>query len=341
MSTTDEVKSALGVGDDIRERALPERRGLHTGEPAYKQFSDEMIGLIGKTIMPERYQMSELYQVLELAATYKLDPFTRELWAVRYSRNADAAVQVVVGRDGLLAIAERHSDFLGFRNEAVYENDEFEILEAQSDWKLPTLDGTKTVPTQVRFKAGHPTQRGGLIGAFAEVYRAGRAATFFWAPLEDYDRASTTDKSPWVKMKGVMIEKVALVTALRHAYRVSGLYIIEEMSGMMVDERGKPQTTADDEPFYGDDEQVAEHLRLLFDALGAKYLPAKRRLMLTDLDDRGRLEMVERLQAECEAAGIPLPDPPGPLTGEVVGDGEDVDWPDEPPPPAGAQTTID
>jgi phage recombination protein Bet len=315
------------------------REGAHLGEPAYKKYDDEMIRLIGASIMPENYKPHELYQVLELAATYKLDPFTKELWAVRYNRNGAAGpIQIVVGRDGLLAIAERHPDFLGFRNQAVYTNDTFELLEEQAEWRLPVKGGgSVVVPTEVRFAAKHPTERGELLGAFAEVYRADRVSTFFWAPLSDYDKGDSSDKSPWRKMKGVMIEKVALVTALRHAYRVSGLYILEEMSGMMMapDDREFEPPSPGEGVWYGDDEWVAQRLRDLFEALGNRYLPTKRRLILADLDDAGRLDLIARLERECQDAGLELPEPPPPAEGEVVVDASEADdipfgEPDEP-----------
>ena len=302
---------------DLELRSPERELAAHTGDPAYKQFSAEMIALIGKAIMPDRHQPHELYFILELAATYGLDPFTREIQAIRWTRNAEGAVQAVVGRDGLLAIAQRHPDYLGFRCAAVYANDEFEVTPEPAEWKLP--DG-RAVYTKFRhaFKGFDRNDRGELLGAFAEVYREGKAPTDFMAYLPDYDKGGSSDKSPWLKMKDVMIEKVALVTALRLAFRIGGLYIREELSGVMLDPDGKRVTSpGEEEPDYGPDPVVAEHLRRLFDHTGNRYLPAKRRLLLRDLDDQGRAELVQRLEREILDEGGEPPARPDPDELEV------------------------
>ena len=281
-----------------------------------------MIALIGKAIMPDRHQPHELYFILELAATYGLDPFTREIQAIRWTRNAEGSVQAVVGRDGLLAIAQRHPDYLGFRCAAVYANDEFEVLPDPAVWKLP--DG-RELYTKFRhaFKGFARTDRGELLGAFAEVYREGKAPTDFMAYLSDYDQGSKSDKSPWLKMKDVMIEKVALVTALRLAFRIGGLYIREELSGVMLAPDGqRVQAPGEEEPDYGDDPVVAEHLRRLFDHLGSRYLPAKRRLLLRDLDEAGRADLVARLEREILEEGGEPPARPDPEEVEAVDDAD-------------------
>ena len=317
MSTTDSPTEA-GTTYTSREleRVGDRAPGMHTGQPAYQAYSEEMRRLVGKAIMPDKYEPHELYYVLELAATYNLDPFTREIQAVRFSRNAGAgAVQIVVGRDGLLAIAQRHPDYMGFRCEAFYEKDETELLDQPTEWPLP--DGRR-VYTRYRHKAASLSRgekgRGKLLGAFAEVYRHGKVPTDFVAYLEDYDKGGSSDHSPWKKMKDVMIEKVALATALRLAFRVSGLYLMEELSGSlpMPDAPADGQGEADSD--YGPDAVVAQHLRNLFDHQGNRYLPAKRRLMLAGLDDAGRAELVGRLEREIlDDGGTPpeRPDPDG------------------------------
>ena len=43
---------------------------------------DEMRALIRQSIMPPDASDTDLYYLLEMAATYQLDPFAREIWAV-------------------------------------------------------------------------------------------------------------------------------------------------------------------------------------------------------------------------------------------------------------------
>jgi phage recombination protein Bet len=307
------VNASETTGREL-ERVGDRSPGMHTGEPAYMAYSEEMRRLVGASIMPKDYEPHELYYVLELAATYNLDPFTREIQAVRFSRNAgSSAVQIVVGRDGLLAIAQRHPDYLGFRCEAFYENDETEMLVEPDIWPLPNGDHVYTrfrhrATTLKRGEKG----RGKLLGAFAEVYRRGKVPADFVAYLEDYDKGSSSDRSPWLKMKDVMIEKVALATALRLAFRVSGLYLMEELSGSLPMPDAPADGSAEADSDYGPDPVIAQHLRNLFDHQGNRYLPAKRRLMLSGLDDEGRAELVARLEREIlEQGGTPpaRPDP--------------------------------
>lgn len=284
----------------------------HAGMPAYTQYSAEMIALVGKSIMPKGFTQPELYYVLELAATYKLDPLTKELWAVRMSDNLSEPVIVMVGVEGLKKIASRDPAYRGFKVSEVYKNDSFEF----SNDVRKLADGSFT---HVAHSYSLAEDRGGLLGAYCEVYREGWPPAFFWAPIEEYLR--TGGKTPWNRQKTAMIRKCAIANALRQCYQVSALYLEEEFGGPQL-RNGAPvgEVEASEEAFYGDDEQVEKRLRSLFDALGTKYLPTKRKLVLLDLDDEGRLLLIEKLEAEVLEAGIELPPEPEADVGEIVED---------------------
>lgn len=305
----------------------------HAGMPAYTQYSREMISLVGKSIMPARYKPEELYYVLELAATYRLDPLTKELWAVRMSDNLSDPVIVMVGVEGLKKIASRDPAYRGFRVSEVYANDTFE---GGNDVRR-LEDGSWT---QVTHRFSLAADRGDLLGAYCEVYREGWPPAYFWAPLDEYLRTGT--RTPWNKQKTAMIRKCAIANGLRQCYQVSGLYIEDEMAGGL--RNGAPAlasgtTTSDDDWPTWDDEWREQRVKDLFAAIEeakpGSYMRGKQKLEVASAEtDEARDELLARLEREIQDAGGVLPDPPEAQTGEVVDDGaaDDVPFGDDEPP---------
>lgn len=301
-----------------------EGKELAVQTPAYTTYSKEMIALVGKTIMPKNYQPAELYFVLELAATYHLDPLIKEIWAVRMSENQNEPITVMVGVEGLLAIAERHPDFKGFANQEVYANDTFKYGDVRE-----LKNGTWT---HVKHEFSVVGDRGELLGAWAEAYREGRPPVFFWAPIEEYMR--TGGRTPWNKQKTAMIRKVALSNALRRAFKLSGLYIPEEMgtlpmrNGARQDPAGAVDHDGDVAAVWDDDareSRVAALFAALEECKPGAYLPGKKKLMLASAEtDEARDKLMEELEVEIYEAGGDLP-PLAPEEGEVVTVADDAD----------------
>lgn len=314
------------TGQELAERGVElndlDVRHLHTGEPAYRRYSAEMIKLAGSTIMPKNYKLAELYYLIEVAATYGLDPFAKEVWAIRMRDNESEPVTILVGVDGLQAIAERHRDYLGARNMEVYEGDTFRF----SSEPRQLADGTWTHVTH-EFDVT-ASDRGKLLGAYAEVLRASKPPIFFWAKWEEYARTSA---GPWQKQKTAMIRKCALANALRRAYRISGLYIPEELdtAGARAHMGAIEQSDrAPEDLMYGDDAWQAQRLKDLFSMLDEvkpnEWLPGRKRLLLTNLDADGRQELISQLEREIVDAGgtPPLPPDPADLSDVVVPDAD-------------------
>jgi phage recombination protein Bet len=302
--------------------AVPERNGMHLGEPAYKGYSQEMVKLIKQSIMPIEATDADLYYLLEMAATYKLDPFAKEIWAVKMpGKNAGkSGVVIMVGRDGMLAIAERNPDFRGLRKQAVYENDSFTYTADPRE--MP--DGTFS---HVKHEFSVIGDRGKLLGAWCEVYRHGRPPYFFFAPIEEYAKGG--DYSPWQKQRSVMIEKCAIATALRLAYRISGLYLADEMTNALLVPPGAQavqEFPAEAMMNLGDEPTLARWLLDLFDAAAKlwpqEFLPGKQRLLLAALDDDGRLDFAVKLQTRIYETTAELIERP---TAESLTDDETVD----------------
>jgi len=64
---------------------------------------------------------TEFKLLIQLAKTYRLDPFSRQIWAVKYGNNP---AQIFCGRDGYLAIAHRSGQFDGMESGTRKDGDE-------------------------------------------------------------------------------------------------------------------------------------------------------------------------------------------------------------------------
>jgi phage recombination protein Bet len=288
------------------------RRSFDPSAPAYKDYDEGLISLIKNSVMPREATNADTYFLLELSSRYGLDPFAREIWAAKMKGKTGEAggVTIMVGRDGLLSIAERHKSYAGFRNHPVYENDSFAY--DSEPRKMP--DGTYS---HVKHSFDVTKDRGKLLGAWAEVYRKGRPPTFFYAPLEDYLPKSEAklQYSPWSSQINVMIAKCALATALRLAFRISGLYIEEEMTqALSMPESQEYVTTV-----WPEDEELASYLQALFaaaeDAKPGSWLPGKVTATMEETEDYEQL--AEQLAEEILSAGGTVPER-GAIEGDVI-----------------------
>lgn len=309
-----------------------ERRRI--GSPAWADFDDRQVALV-RSLMPEGASVADTYVLLELAARYQLDPFAKEIWAAPMKAGARPAI--IVGRDGLLKIASRDPDYIGMVARAVHENDDFELLDEPVQRKIePGVSGLDIVWSYVRHKAGKPTDRGELVGAFCEVYKHGAPATFFYAALSEYmpDSEAKLAYSPWKRQPTVMIVKCAISNALRLAVRISGLYVEEELSNVI--DRGAVSNQPAPADF-GDDEQLATWLGDLFAAAEAtkpgSFGPGLQRSRLADCakapdPDEAREALALEVAAFIEKNGGRVPARPEALEGEV----EEAEVEPDPPP---------
>lgn len=162
------------------------------------QFSDEDRDII-KNSVAKGTTDAEFKYFLALAASSKLNPFTKEIWCYKDNKGN---LLVFSGRDGYQANAQRQSDYRGLRSAAVYENDEFEM----------------DIP------AGHVKHkikavgRGAVVGAYCFVYRDGFKDFIVWVDINTYDKKAFT----WESHKAAMIEKVAEAHCLKKAYNLGG-----------------------------------------------------------------------------------------------------------------------
>ena len=302
------------------------------GELARRNYAREQIELIKQTVA-EGATDAELDLFLELAARYELDPFAGHIWCARMrGENGSAGKMVVlIGRDGMLVLARRHSDFRGIRGNVVHEHDHFEVEE-----------GEETV--KVKHKIGHPKERGAIVGAWALVNREGQSPIYFFANLDEYmPTHSKVDRTPWGKHRSAMILKCAQSTALRFAFSITGLIGAEEISSRLADSKlaEHDAEAATGEIEWGDDPEVAQRLAELFAAANAtvehSYRPRKMQAMLSGKTEGERRQIVLDLERFIEQNGGTVPEPqPLDITRDEPEAAEDADWQpldqDAPPP---------
>lgn len=131
-----------------------------------------------------------------LGKSLQANPFTREIWAVKYDKNKPA--QVFLGRDFYRKKAQEQSDYDGHIVDAVYENDEFRVE-----------SGTPKHSYNL-------TDRGKLLGAYCVVYKKDISNAFYvYVELDEYHKGQST----WNEKPATMIKKVAEAQALRGAYQ--------------------------------------------------------------------------------------------------------------------------
>ncbi len=151
----------------------------------------------------------EFKAFVEMGISCGLNPFLREIWAIKYDANAPA--QIFVGRDGYRKIISRNPNFDGIIVESVSANDSFDV---------DIVNGiVKHIP--------NIKDRGRLIGGYAIVYMRGVKIPYYvFVPIEEY----STGRSVWKDKPATMIKKVAEAQAIRMADQTcASTYYPDEM----------------------------------------------------------------------------------------------------------------
>jgi phage recombination protein Bet len=138
----------------------------------------------------------EFKTFVEMGIATGLNPFLREIWAVKY--DAGAAAQIFIGRDGYRKIISRNECFEGLITESVCANDEFNVDIVKGEVKhIPKIK-----------------DRGKLIGAYCIIYMKGvKIPYYMFVPIEEYN----TGRSVWKDKPHTMIKKVAECQCIRMA----------------------------------------------------------------------------------------------------------------------------
>lgn len=134
--------------------------------------------------------------LVELGRATQLNPFMREIWAVKYKQGV--AASIFIGRDGYRKGAQRQPDYEFHQVNAVYSQDEFKI----------SYD-------EVQHNYGF-SNRGDLVGAYCLVKRKSSSKyTYVMVTMNEYD----LNQGLWKSKPETMIKKVAEAQALRQAFQ--------------------------------------------------------------------------------------------------------------------------
>lgn len=156
--------------------------------------------------------MPEFKMFTELCKVRKLNPFLKEAYIVKFGNQP---AQLIVGKDAIVKRAVKHPKFNGKQQGVIVINDKGEIIERKGTFKLPTET---------------------LVGGWAKVYRKD------WEyPTEvtvSFDEVAQKKKdgvlnSNWLTKGATMVEKVAVVRALKETF-------IEDLSGMIDEDEAWP-----------------------------------------------------------------------------------------------------
>lgn len=148
---------------------------------------------------------SELALCVELCNRQHLNPFTKEVYLVKYK---DAPASIITSYQVFNRRANRQESYGGIKSGVVVMR-EGQIVKKRG--------------SAVYKQVGEQ-----LLGGWAEVqFKDGKEPAYVELALSDY----STGKSNWAKMPGVMIEKCAKAGAWRLAYpdEFGGMYTGEEM----------------------------------------------------------------------------------------------------------------
>ena len=132
---------------------------------------------------------NEFTMFMEMGKALQLNPFNRQIWAVKYGYGP---AQIFVSRDGFLSIAHKSGQFNGM---------ETTFVEPKDATKIEDLTATCTV------------YRKDMEHAIVVTVRMG-----------EYN----TKMSVWKSKPRTMLQKVAESQALRRAFNVAGVYSPEE-----------------------------------------------------------------------------------------------------------------
>lgn len=179
---------------------------LQTTKGAYLTDLQQLDGETLRNFVDPKHQASpqELQTLLAIVKNRNLNPFTKEVYFIKYGNNQ---AQIVVSKDAFMKRAEQNQNYDGFESGVIYEDEKGE-LKTKKGVILP--------------------RKATLIGGWCEVYRKDRSRPVY---REVELSAYNTHKNWWQKAPGQMIEKVAIVAAVRDAFseNVGGLYTADEM----------------------------------------------------------------------------------------------------------------
>lgn len=141
----------------------------------------------------------------ELCKVRRLNPFIKEAYLIKFG---EQPAQMVVGKDAILKRAIKNKSFNGKEHGIIVINQEGEVKERKGTFKLPNET---------------------LVGGWAKVYRKDWEYPTYVSVAFDEVAQSKKDgglNANWANKGATMVEKVAVVRALRETF-------VEDLGGMI------------------------------------------------------------------------------------------------------------
>lgn len=153
----------------------------------------------------QQITMPEFKMFTELCKARKLNPFLKEAYIIKYG---NSPAQIVVGKDAILKRAINHPQFDGREQGIIVQKENGELEERKGTFKLPNEH---------------------LVGGWAKVYRKDWThPTYISVSFDEVAQKKGNGElnSNWATKGATMVEKVALVRALRETFA-------EDLGGMV------------------------------------------------------------------------------------------------------------
>ena len=155
-----------------------------------KTSLQEIKGQFGKDLSDSEFNM-----LCGIGKATNLNPFLREIWAVKYGGNPAC---IFIGRDGYRKSAQAHKEYDFHTVDSVYSKDDFSVNNGEVSHSF------------------NLESRGTLLGAYCLVKRkTSSRANYNFVDFKEY----TTGKSLWAKKPSTMIKKVAEAQGLRGTFQ--------------------------------------------------------------------------------------------------------------------------
>lgn len=203
---------------------------------AYGVWSKDRYGDVYDYLASQNVTLSkqEFITYIEIGRLTGLNPFLREIWAVKYGKKA---ASIFIGRDGYRKSAQRHEKYESHSADAVYEKDSFFAKNGEV--------------THTYAKEG----RGELLGAYCIVHRKGaKFPAYNYVEFNEYylghKKADGSIKSTkygpmkptlWDSKPATMIKKVAEAQGLRGSFQELFAGTYEESEQWEAEEAQKPK----------------------------------------------------------------------------------------------------
>lgn len=173
---------------------------LEKQEKTVQSFQQSVMQIWGdknkiRSLFAKNLSEDEFDFFVSLGSGIGANPFTREIWAVKYGNNP---ASIFCGRDFYRKKAQELPEYDGHYSDTVYSNDEFSVENGvpKHSYKL--------------------TNRGSLIGAYCIVRKKNASQPFYTFVLfSEYNK----QQSLWKTMPDTMIRKVAEAQGLRGSFQ--------------------------------------------------------------------------------------------------------------------------